>query len=189
LSEVKVFKNPYRRWTHFSTSSSTGEHVIFVIAKTGGFIGKNKTHRNRKSARFRRTTICNGVNYATTPNGDVMRSSNSGRTPMIRCPEDALKGEIDFYTDTRMLCDYPIPAERPMIRCAEDALKGRNMVAQGNALGSRFGQFAKPRRGEIDNPHDPVPPALPNIVVHLYRAPIGLDWCGGQDSQGNALGA
>ena len=157
MREVKVFKNWARRWTHFTFSSSRGEHVIFVSVKTGGFIGNNQTHRNRKSARFRRRTICNGVNYATTPNGDVMRSSNSGRTPMIRC--------------------------------AEDALKGRNMVAQGNALGSRFGQFAKPRRGEIDNPHDPVPPALPNIVVHLYRAPIGLDWCGGQDSQGNALGA
>ena len=62
MSEVKGLKNPYRRWTHFSTSSSTGEHVIFVSVKTGGFIDNNQTHRN----------------YATTSNGDVMQLSNSG---------------------------------------------------------------------------------------------------------------
>src|SRR5690554_4513507 len=78
MSEVKGLKNWARRWTHFTTSSSTGEHVIFVSAKTGGFIDNNQTHRNRKSARFRRRTICNGVDYATTPNGDVMQLSNSG---------------------------------------------------------------------------------------------------------------
>jgi len=35
---------------------------MFVIAKTGGFIDNNQTHRN----------------YATTSNGDVMQLSNSG---------------------------------------------------------------------------------------------------------------
>ena len=137
MSEVKVFKNPYRRWTHFSTSSSTGEHVMFVSAKTGGFIDNNQTHQNRKSARFRRTTICNGVNYATTPNGDVMRSSNSGRTPMIRCPEDALKGEIDFCTDRRILCKCTGLCRTLATRCASggarvegascDAMKGKGV--------------------------------------------------------------
>ena len=62
MSEVKGLKNWARRWTHFTTSSSTGEHVMFVIAKTGGFIDNNQTHRN----------------YATTSNGDVMQLFNSG---------------------------------------------------------------------------------------------------------------
>src|SRR5690554_7089389 len=78
MSEVKGFKNPYRRWTHFSFSSSRGEHVIFVSVKTGGFVDNNQTHQNRKSARFRRRVICDGVDYATTSNGDVMQLSNSG---------------------------------------------------------------------------------------------------------------
>ena len=149
MSEVKVFKNPYRRWTHFSTSSSTGEHVMFVSAKTGGFIDNNQTHQNRKSARFRRTTICNGVNYATTPNGDVMRLSNSGpnandplprrrperRNRLLHRYEDVMRLSNSGGTPNDPLCGrrperakYGSPGQRPgfAIRPIRKAPKGRN---------------------------------------------------------------